>query len=146
MRIISLILALTMCVYFAGCGKKSKVETDSSKNNTEQVSKENLKEDGQEKETGQQPETEQSKAPELQPEKDVAENNDVNQNATEAPSKEELDIFNSYLKQIEADSDKPEEEIQKEIAESKGMTPEEVKKIYLKVWQYKLEQAEKMSQ
>lgn len=136
-RFITLLLTLVITISFVGC-KKEKTKNQQLPENGVSESDE-LVENEKDKNVKENSETDTNKNEEK--------NNDIQSNKIkiEEPSKKDMKVFESYLEKVQEDKDIDEKALQKELAETHKMSPEEVKETYLKVWQYKIEQAEALS-
>ncbi len=126
-RIIVSLLILSLFIAFVGCKKGSKNPEDTNNNESKQV---NNQEEEQDKTTNDNISEEENKSTPTE---------------TKKPSKDDMDIFNSYLEKVQDNKYDDETKIQEELASEHEMTAEEVKDVYLKVWQHKIEEAEKLS-
>lgn len=114
-----ILLALVISIYLIACGQKADSPKETGNNGSASVEK-----NGDSTSSGKKDDSK----------------DESTATGTEAPSDDDMEIFNAYLDKIQSNED--EEKIQEELAEQFDMTPEEIKKAWLKVWEHKLEQAE----
>lgn len=124
-----ILLTLAICICLVACGRKADNPKETGNNNSVSV-----EENGDSTSAGDEDNSNDE-------EKKSGQNNDKSAvNRAEEPSDDDMEIFNAYLDKIQSNED--EEKIQEELAEQFDMTPDEIKKAWLKVWEHKLEQAE----